>query len=61
MSDAIPITYATRAGSTAGVAEYIGGTLCEQGLTAEIRPIQDVTDRTLYAAVVAGSPIQSKQ
>jgi len=61
MSQAILVTYATRAGSTAGVAEAIANTLAEGGLPVEVRPMQAVTDLTPFAAVVAGSAIQNRQ
>ena len=61
MSKKILVTYATRAGSTAGVAEAIGRTLAEGGAQVEVRPMNDVKDLTPYRAVVAGSAIQNKQ
>lgn len=60
MTDRILVTYASRGGSTAGVAEAIGKTLAESGLAVDVRPMQDVTDLTPYRAVVAGSAIQAK-
>lgn len=57
----ILVTYATCTGSTAGVAEAIGRTLMEKGLTVEVLPMQAVGDLSAYAAVVAGSAIQNKQ
>ena len=60
-SNKILVTYASRAGSTAGVAEAIGKTLTEGGAQVEVRPMQDVNDLTPYRAVVAGSAIQNKQ
>lgn len=59
MSSKILVTYASRAGSTAGVAEAIGKTLAESGLQVDVCPVQEVTDLTPYRAVVAGSAIQS--
>ncbi len=57
----ILVTYASRAGSTAGVAEAIGKTLTERGAQVDVRPMAEVTDLTPYEAVVAGSAIQSAQ
>ena len=61
MSNKILVTYASRLGSTAGVAEAIGKTLTESGAQVEVRPMQEVTDLSPYAAVVAGSAIRGKQ
>jgi menaquinone-dependent protoporphyrinogen oxidase len=58
MSHKILVTYATRSGSTAGVAQAIAETLAESGVQVDIRPMQDVTDLAPYRAVVAGSAIQ---
>ncbi|MFN2151688.1 MAG: flavodoxin domain-containing protein [Anaerolineales bacterium] len=57
----ILVTYATRTGSTAGVAEAIAQTLIKNGFTADLRPMQVVNDFSNYAAVVAGSAIQNRQ
>lgn len=60
MSGTILVTYASRSGSTAGVAEAIGETLAEGGASVEVRPMQEVSDLAPYAAVVAGSAIQDR-
>jgi menaquinone-dependent protoporphyrinogen oxidase len=54
----ILITYASRAGSTVGVAEAIGRTLSAQGLAVDVQPMQNVQDISPYHAVVAGSAIR---
>jgi menaquinone-dependent protoporphyrinogen oxidase len=51
------VTYASRFGSTAGVAEAIGRTLSEHGAQVEVLPMNEVTDLSPYQAVVAGSAI----
>lgn len=61
MSNKILVTYASRGGSTAGVAEAIGKTLTENSAQVEVCPMQEVTDLTPYSAVIAGSAIQAKQ
>ena len=55
----ILVTYASNTGSTGGVAEEIGKTLAETGLSVDVHPIQSVTHLDDYAAVVLGSPINS--
>jgi menaquinone-dependent protoporphyrinogen oxidase len=61
MSNKILVTYASRTGSTVGVAEAIGQTLAESGAEVEVRPMEEVKDLAPYRAVVAGSAIQNKQ
>ena len=61
MSNKILVAYASRAGSTVGVAEAIGQTLAESGAQVEVRPMKDVKDLAPYRAVVAGSAIQGKR
>jgi menaquinone-dependent protoporphyrinogen oxidase len=61
VSHKILVTYASRLGSTAGVAEAIGKTLQENGAEVEVRRMQDVNDLTPYSAVVAGSAVRNKQ
>ena len=58
MCEKILVTYASRTGSTAGVAEAIGKTLTESGVPVDVLPMQEVTDLAPYRAVVAGSAIQ---
>lgn len=58
MTEKILVVYASRAGSTAGVAEAIGKTLAARGEAVDVRPMQQVSDLTPYRAVVAGSAIQ---
>jgi menaquinone-dependent protoporphyrinogen oxidase len=61
MNNKLLVTYASRAGSTAGVADAIGRTLSEIGEQVDVLPMQEVKDITPYRAVVAGSAIQNKQ
>jgi len=61
MPNKILVAYASRTGSTAGVAEAIGQTLAESGASVEVCRMQDVKDLTPYRAVVAGSAIQGGQ
>jgi menaquinone-dependent protoporphyrinogen oxidase len=57
----ILVTYASRSGSTAGIAEEIGHVLTQQGILVDVRPMQEVNDITAYQAVVAGSAIRQEQ
>jgi menaquinone-dependent protoporphyrinogen oxidase len=61
LSNRILVTYASRTGTTAGVAEAIGKTLAESGAEVDVRAMADVKELTSYQAVVAGSAIQGKQ
>jgi len=61
MPNKILVAYASRTGSTAGVAEAIGQTLAESGASVEVCRMQDVTALTPYWAGVAGSAIQGGQ
>jgi menaquinone-dependent protoporphyrinogen oxidase len=61
MMNKILVTYASRTGGTAGVAEEIGKTLTAGGAQVEVRPMSSVTDLAPYGAVVVGSAIQGGQ
>ena len=57
MSHRTLIAYASRAGSTAEVAETIGNVLRESGLDVDVRSVKDVQSLTGYDALVLGSAI----
>jgi menaquinone-dependent protoporphyrinogen oxidase len=57
MGDRMLIAYASRAGSTAEVAETIGNVLRESGLSVDVRSVKDVQSLTGYDALVLGSAI----
>lgn len=61
MTPKILITYASRGGSTVGVAEAIAETLLNLNFDVQMLPVQQVQSVTQYDAVVAGSAIQSNQ
>jgi menaquinone-dependent protoporphyrinogen oxidase len=48
------VAYATRHGATTGIAERIAAALTAAGLSAEARPVEDVTDVGSFDAVVLG-------
>lgn len=54
----ILVTYATRAGSTAEVAEFISNQLTQQGFSVDLLPVKQAKDLNGYQAVVIGSPIR---
>ena len=58
MHNRILVAYASKAGSTVGVAEAIGHTLAEHGARVDVRQAKTVTDLRPYDAVVAGSAIR---
>lgn len=51
------VAFASKHGSTRGVAERIAARLREQGETVEARPADQVADASAYAAVVLGSAV----
>ena len=58
MTGKILVTYASRTGSTTGVAGTIAKTLMEKGLQVAVCPMEDVHDLSAYDAVIAGSAIR---
>lgn len=58
MTRKILVAYATRTGSTSEVAERIARRLCEAGLSAEARPVGDVTSLDGYSGAVLGSAVR---
>jgi menaquinone-dependent protoporphyrinogen oxidase len=61
MKKKVLITYSSRTGFTAGIAETISQTLYESGIQAESINMEDVKDLSAYSAVIAGSAIQDRQ
>jgi menaquinone-dependent protoporphyrinogen oxidase len=57
MSQRILVAYASRAGSTAEVADVVGQVLRESGAEVEVRPVEDVHSLAGYDALVLGSAI----
>lgn len=61
MNQSLLVTYATRTGSTQGVAEMVARVLAEHGQSVDVRRMADVDDLSPYRAVVAGSAINGGQ
>jgi menaquinone-dependent protoporphyrinogen oxidase len=57
----ILVTYASRTGSTAEVAEAIAKTLAEGGEQVDVVPMNEVKDLSLYQSVVVGSAIRGSK
>ena len=51
------VAYASKHGSTRGIAEAIAGRLRDRGVEAEARPIRDVDGLEPYDALVIGSAV----
>src|SRR4030042_851390 len=58
MEKRVLISYASRCGSTGGVAEAMGQVLCGMGASADIRLVGNVNDLSPYHAVIVGSAIR---
>ncbi|MEW5721105.1 MAG: flavodoxin domain-containing protein [Chloroflexota bacterium] len=61
MPTKILVTYASRTGSTAEIAQAIGKTLAESGAQIDVRAMQEVQDLAPYSAFVAGSAIRKSK
>lgn len=61
MTNRILVTYASRTGSTAEVAEAIGRALTQGGVQVDVLPMQDIKDLSPYQAIVAGSAIRKSK
>jgi menaquinone-dependent protoporphyrinogen oxidase len=61
MPNRILVTYASRTGSTAEVAEAIAKTLSEGGEQVDVVPMNEVKDLSLYRSVVVGSAIRGSK
>jgi menaquinone-dependent protoporphyrinogen oxidase len=57
MVNTVLITYASKYGATAEIAEKIGEVLQQAGLSAEAKPADDVRDLSAYQAVILGSAV----
>lgn len=61
MNDKALLTYASRAGSTAEIAEAMARTLRQNGVAVDLLCLQDVKDLSPYRAVIVGSPIRGSK
>lgn len=52
------VAYASKCGSTGEVAQAIAQTLCERGMTVDVRRVDEVSDVEAYDAFVVGSAIR---
>lgn len=53
----ILVAYSTNSGSTAEVAQAVGGELAKAGTQVDVRTFKDVTSVDEYAGVVVGAPM----
>jgi len=53
----VGVIYASKSGSTQGIAEFIAGTIREQGISAEALNVNTRPDSSDYDAVVIGSAV----
>jgi menaquinone-dependent protoporphyrinogen oxidase len=51
------VTYGTKMGGTAGIAEILGDALSDAGFHVDMRPTADVADVGAYDAVVVGGAV----
>ncbi len=58
MGNTVLVAYASKAGSTREVAEFIGKVLNESGIAADVRPAKEVKNLDVYRAVILGSAVR---
>jgi menaquinone-dependent protoporphyrinogen oxidase len=57
MHKKVLVTYASKYGATAGIAEKIANTLRQADLQVDLKPVKQVRDLSPYGAVVLGSAV----
>jgi menaquinone-dependent protoporphyrinogen oxidase len=58
MKNSVLVAYASKCGSTGGVADAIGQVLCSTGTSVDVRLVGSVRDLSPYRAVILGSAIR---
>jgi menaquinone-dependent protoporphyrinogen oxidase len=58
MNQKILVVYASRAGSTAEIADAVAKQLCAAGFSADVRPVAEVKTLEGYAAAIVGSAVR---
>jgi menaquinone-dependent protoporphyrinogen oxidase len=61
MGDRILVAYASKCGSTGGVAEAVAKVFCEAGAPVDVKRVQDVKDLKPYRAAVLGSAMRMEK
>ena len=61
MDGKVLVTYATKYGATAEIAEKIGQVLRQAGLPTDVLPTDRVSDLTTYKAIILGSAVYAGQ
>lgn len=57
MGKKLLVAYASKYGSTGGIADAIGQELCSKGATVDILLMKNVVDLSPYQGVIVGSPV----
>ena len=57
MANKVLVAYATKHGSTAGIAQKIGEVLVNAGLDTDVLPVKEVKKLSDYRAVIIGSAV----
>jgi menaquinone-dependent protoporphyrinogen oxidase len=58
MTQKILVAYASRAGSTVEVAQFVANELVQRGYSVDVRPVKQVASLNGYSGVVVGSTIR---
>ena len=61
MSKKVLVAYATKCGSTIEVAQAIGDTFSQNGVSVDVKTIKEISDISGYDAAIVGSAIRMAQ